>query len=186
MTTDFIKLCWAIFVLVWIVAARRLKPVQERQSWRSRSVLVVFLIAAFSVLGARIGSAWLNVRVLPDAPAVRLMGDAITFLGLAAAIWARCVLGGNWSVAVTFKQGHELIERGPYRWVRHPIYTGLLLMILGTAIVVGRVGGLAALLIGFLVVWLKLRLEEALLTRHFPEAYAGYRARTKALIPFVF
>jgi protein-S-isoprenylcysteine O-methyltransferase Ste14 len=85
---------------------------------------------------------------------------------------------------VTFKEGHELIETGPYRVVRHPIYSGLLLMVLGTAILAGRLGGLVAFPIYLLSIWIKLRWEEALMTKHFPE-YLEYKARTKALVPFL-
>ncbi|MGA3145773.1 MAG: isoprenylcysteine carboxylmethyltransferase family protein, partial [Verrucomicrobiota bacterium] len=98
----------------------------------------------------------------------------------------RSGLGGNWSGSVTFKENHELIVRGPYRFVRHPIYTGILLMILGTAIISGRAVAFLALIIGFLIYWQRLRQEEALLTKHFPETYPGYKSRTKALIPFLF
>src|SRR6185436_17634885 len=101
------------------------------------------------------------------------------------AIWARTVLGGNWSSSVTFKENHELIERGPYRLVRHPIYTGILTMTLGTAIVAGRVAAWLGLVFFFVLLWLKSRKEEELLTKHFPEAYPAYKARTKALIPFL-
>jgi protein-S-isoprenylcysteine O-methyltransferase Ste14 len=95
------------------------------------------------------------------------------------------VLGTNWSGTITFKEDHELIQRGPYAYVRHPIYSGLLLMGLGTAVESGRLasfGLLAAVAAGFAV---KAHLEERLMTRHFPEAYPPYRRRVRALIPGV-
>jgi protein-S-isoprenylcysteine O-methyltransferase Ste14 len=95
------------------------------------------------------------------------------------------VLGGNWSGRVTFKENHELIQRGPYRFVRHPIYSGLLLMVLGTAVVLNRAGPFLGFVIYFAALGVKLRQEEALMTRHFPETYPPYKARTKALIPFI-
>ena len=107
-------------------------------------------------------------------------------MGLAGAVWSRKTLAGNWSSDVTFKAGHELIERGPYRWARHPIYTSLLLMLLGTAMVGGRVASFVGVGICFLALWIKLKQEERLLTRHFPAAYAAYQARVKALVPFLF
>ncbi len=93
---------------------------------------------------------------------------------------------GCWGVVIGFwmKEDHELIERGPYRVVRHPIYSGLLLLILGTAFLVGQMGGFVALVICFCGFWVKLRQEEALLTKHLP-GYSEYRRRTKALVPFV-
>jgi len=86
---------------------------------------------------------------------------------------------------VTLKQNHELIQSGPYRLVRHPIYSGLLVMILGTASLVGQVGGFVAFVVCFCGFWIKLRQEEALLTKHLP-GYSEYKAHTKALVPFLF
>jgi protein-S-isoprenylcysteine O-methyltransferase Ste14 len=134
----------------------------------------------------KLGWVRFDARFWPDTLALRITGDVTVLIGLIIALWARIILGGNWSASVTFKENHELIERGPYRFVRHPIYTGILLMILGTAIISGRAGPFLALIICFLVYWQKLRQEEALLTRHFPETYPGYKSRTKALIPFLF
>ncbi len=111
-------------------------------------------------------------------------GDVLVLIGLFIAISARIALGGNWSARVTLKENHELIERGPYRLVRHPIYSGLLLMILGTAIVVGQVGSFVVLAFCSFGLWVKLRREEALLTKHLP-GYSEYMRRTRALIPFV-
>jgi protein-S-isoprenylcysteine O-methyltransferase Ste14 len=86
----------------------------------------------------------------------------------------------------SLKEGHELIERGPYSYVRHPIYSGLLLMFLGTVVLYGRVGGLVVLVACFIGLWLKVLQEERLLLERFSRAYADYRAQVKALIPFVF
>ena len=105
--------------------------------------------------------------------------------GIAFAVWARQYLGRNWSGTVTVKQDHELIRTGPYRLVRHPIYTGLLLAILGTAVAFGEWRGLLAfaLLTGSLL--LKLRVEERFMSESFPEPYARYRAEVPALIPCI-
>ena len=87
---------------------------------------------------------------------------------------------------MVLKQGHELVDRGPYRFVRHPIYSAILLMGVGTAVAFGRLGcwiGILPLFWGF---WLKLRQEEALMTRQFPAEYPAYMKRVKALVPFVF
>jgi len=94
-------------------------------------------------------------------------------------------LGGNWSSEVALKQGHELVKTGPYRFVRHPIYTGLLLMCLGTAIVPGQLRswlGFLLLCAGF---WIKLKQEETLMLQHFPDEYPVYRRQVKVLIPFI-
>jgi len=100
-------------------------------------------------------------------------------------VWARVHLGGNWSGIVTLKEDHELVRRGPYRWVRHPIYSGLLLAIAGSAVVRGEWRGFLALAIAFAALWRKLKLEERWLGETFGEQYAAYRRRVSALIPFV-
>jgi protein-S-isoprenylcysteine O-methyltransferase Ste14 len=116
----------------------------------------------------------------------RHLPDATTIIGLLIALWARRELGPNWSSSVVFKEQHELIERGPYRFVRHPIYSGVLLMLLGTMVVWGRLVGVVALLVIIAGLSVKASLEERLLARHFPEAYARYRRRVRAaVIPFV-
>jgi protein-S-isoprenylcysteine O-methyltransferase Ste14 len=117
--------------------------------------------------------------------ALGIATDLIVLAGGAFTVWARVVLGRNWSAEVTFKEDHELIESGPYALARHPIYTGLIAMALGTAIAYGRAFGfvLLAALCGGL--WWKARQEERVMSRHFPEAYAEYRTRVRAIVPGV-
>jgi protein-S-isoprenylcysteine O-methyltransferase Ste14 len=105
--------------------------------------------------------------------------------GLAVAVWARVILGRNWSGVVTLKEGHELIEHGPYRFVRHPIYTGMLTMFFATALVQGHVAGFAGVVLLFASFWIKLGREEKLMLQQFPERYATYQDRAKRIIPFV-
>jgi protein-S-isoprenylcysteine O-methyltransferase len=105
--------------------------------------------------------------------------------GLFVTLWARRTLAGNWSSDVTFKQGHELVRTGPYRFVRHPIYTGLLIMSLGTAIENGRLHCWLSIILTGIGFWIKLTQEERLLLRHFPDQYPAYRQQVKALVPFV-
>ena len=125
------------------------------------------------------------MRFLPEADWIRALGCGLALAGAVLACWARKTLGDNWSVAVQLKAGHELVERGPYRWMRHPIYSGRLHAFLGTAVLIGEGRGLAALAIVFVSFWFKLRLEERWLGEQFGPAYAGYRARVKALVPGV-
>ena len=104
--------------------------------------------------------------------------------GLAFSVWARVHLGTNWSGEVTVKQGHELIRSGPYAWVRHPIYTGLILALLGTAVTTNRVAavlGMAIIVASFV---LKLRAEEVFMRETFPGEYERYAAAVPALVPF--
>jgi len=105
--------------------------------------------------------------------------------GVGFAIWARRTLGRNWSGGPQIKDGHELVTAGPYRLVRHPIYTGILLAILGTLIGSARVRELVILAVAVPGVCIKFSIEEKLMLRQFPQAYPEYKRRTKALIPFV-
>jgi len=107
----------------------------------------------------------------------------VAALGLALTVWARMHLGANWSGTVTVKQDHELVRSGPYAWVRHPIYTGLLLMLAGTALALGEWRGVLALLIAFAALWRKLKLEERWMRETFGTAYDDYRRSVKALLP---
>jgi protein-S-isoprenylcysteine O-methyltransferase Ste14 len=189
-TVQFVKLCWLILVLYWIVSSFSVKAVKERlgpRGWLVALRLPIICILIYVVISSsRHGWDVLGARCLPDTLAVRILGDVAVLTGLVFAIWARTVLGGNWSSSVTFKENHELIQRGPYRFVRHPIYTGILVMTLGTAVVSGRIAAFVALILFFVIYWLKSLKEEEMLTKHFPEAYPAYQARTKALIPFLF
>ena len=182
---DFTVICWLIFVLVWIISAFWVKPSKERQSRKSRLAALVFLAIIFLLLSGSVGIHKLNAPIFRVMAASRFTGDAFTLVGLFIAIWARLCLGRNWSGTVSFKQDHELIEHGPYRFVRHPIYTGMLLMVLGTAVSSGRLSALLALVFFSFGIWKKLRREETLLTKYFPDAYPRYMSHTKALIPFV-
>ena len=104
--------------------------------------------------------------------------------GLALAIWARLIIGRNWGMPTTQRAEPELVTAGPYAVVRHPIYSGILLALVGTALVISLIGLAIALIVGSYFVWAA-RIEERNLTATFPSAYPAYMARTKMLIPFV-
>jgi protein-S-isoprenylcysteine O-methyltransferase len=127
----------------------------------------------------------MNLVLMPRSDWVRVTGAVVCVLGLYVTIWARWTLAGNWSSDVTFKQGHELVKTGPYRFVRHPIYTGLQVMCLGSAIEIGRLRCFLAILVVGIGFWIKLKQEERLMLRHFPDEYPAYRKQVKALVPFV-
>ena len=177
-----IDLCWAAFVVVWAVSALFVKRTVERSLGWARLAALGVVVAVYVVARPIAG---LRRELWPLTPVVGLVAALLTLLGLAIALWARAALGGNWSGTIAFKQDHELIRRGPYAWVRHPIYTGLLLMTLGTAVESTRLAGFLFLGVLFVVLVLKARAEEQLMLHHFPDAYADYRRQVKALIPGV-
>ncbi|MGE5215106.1 MAG: methyltransferase family protein, partial [Nitrospirota bacterium] len=177
---DIINACWLVFVAVWVIAAISTKPTVYRESQAQRLRYWIFLVIAFFLLlyGRRLPYP-LNLRLLPQVTPIAWAAATLCLIGVAFAIWARVTLGRNWSGVVTLKEGHELVERGPYRFVRHPIYTGIVTMFFATALALGHLGGFAATLLMFASFWIKIRGEEQLMLQQFPEQYAAYRRRAK-------
>jgi protein-S-isoprenylcysteine O-methyltransferase len=124
------------------------------------------------------------VNFAPVNRALSVVGLAVCAAGMAVLVWARQTLGRNWSQTVSAKEGHELVTSGPYRFVRHPMYTGGFVACLASAVVAGGPFVFAALTLGPLFLW-RVRAEDRLMTEQFPAEYPAYMARTKALIPFV-
>ena len=175
---------WIAFAIYWTISARGLKRTAERESLRIRvlHVLVTFT-AFFLLLSRKLQLGPLSHHIVPADRFIREVGVLITWIGVAIAIWARRHIGSNWSGLVTLKQDHHLVCTGPYRWVRHPIYTGLLLAVLGTALVLGEWRGIVALVLLIAAHTLKARREETLMVRHFGSAYEDYRRKTRFLVP---
>ncbi len=122
----------------------------------------------------------------PFTPAAGIVGDALALAGLVLSVWARITLGTNWSANVVVKEDHAIIDRGPYRSVRHPIYSGVLLMILGTAVLWGTLAGFLLLVVALAGFAVKARSEERLLTEYLGDSYSDYKRRVRwAVIPRV-
>ena len=191
MFLNLIFICWYIFSLFWFIKMFSNKRTIKRESFGDKFAYKSLLVIAFWLLYHdiyydvhRIQTA--ELVILPHLFFIQAISLMLTVLGLVLAIWARVTLGKNWSVTVTFKENHELIVQGPYAFVRHPIYTGILFMFLGTALAVGTVGGLLSVPILFVSYWIKYRKEEAFMIEHFGEQYREYMRRVRAIIPFVF
>jgi len=177
---------WIAWSAYWVVAARGAKPVRARESIASRASHIAPLAVAFLLLALpRLPLAGLDTRLLRPPLAWFWAGSAATVAGLLYAAWARVHLGGNWSGTVTIKEGHALVTSGPYAYTRHPIYTGLLLAFIGSALARGELRGLLSVAIAAAAFQAKLRIEERWLGQEFGEAYAVYRGRVPALIPRV-
>ncbi len=184
---SFFPVLWIAFLIYWQLKAvrakttRRVEPVASRIL---RALTFLIAIALFSI--TRIPLRWLYLQPWPAGLWPFWLGAAVMVAGLLFAVWAREHLGSNWSSSVTIKQGHELILTGPYAVVRHPIYTGILAGLLGTAIALSQVRGFIAFVLIFLVLWLKLRMEEQWMRSQFGQTYALYAHRTAALVPYLF
>jgi protein-S-isoprenylcysteine O-methyltransferase Ste14 len=182
----WIESVWLLVGVCWLVAALRSKPVARREKLLTRVGHLAIMTAACILLfsgWARVGA--LGDRFLSESDRVGWAGLGLTVVGCAFAVWARLWLGANWSATVTRKQDHELVRSGPYAVVRHPIYAGFLLAILGTALALGEVRGLVALALAFVGWFTKARTEERFLVEEFGAAYLRYRREVKQLIPFV-
>jgi len=177
---------WIVWLLYWLASANNTKKSIYRETSLSRSlqnIIVTFgtlliLMPAFSIAAY---TPDLRVIGLPQ-----LAGLAINIIGLLISVWARVHLGRNWSAAVTLKDGHELIRSGPYGWVRHPIYSGCLLALLGCALINAEPRGLIGVVIIFLALAYKVRLEEKGLSRHFGSTHVSYCRDVRALIPGIY
>jgi protein-S-isoprenylcysteine O-methyltransferase Ste14 len=196
-TDIVIILCWVIFFAVILVGAFKTKPTVEREPFSNKLFYALPIVLAIFLLFKGLSSQTapgtglkqplypLYVQVLPATTSIMIIGVVLTIFGLFIALWARVILGTNWSGSVTFKEEHELIEKGPYAYVRHPLYTGLLMMFLGTAVESGTLGGLIGFPFFFIGCWIKLKQEESLMTKHFGEEYTRYTTKVKALIPYL-
>lgn len=182
----FFPVVWAVFLIYWQIAGARAKATTRLEPAVSRILrTIAFLIAIGLFFIPEPLAPWLFVRLLPNPLACFWIGAAITIAGLLFAIWARIILGSNWSRSVTIKQDHQLITAGPYARVRHPIYTGILTGFLGSAVATGQLRGLVAFALVFLALWYKLRLEESWMRSQFGDVYVNYSRRTAALVPWL-
>lgn len=125
-------------------------------------------------------------QVIPRTDVTASIGLALLAAGIAFGYWARAILGRNWSGLVTLKEDHQLIRRGPYNLVRHPIYTGILTALLGTTLALGQLRHVIGWAIVAVGLWLKSRVEERWLLREFGSAYETYRKEVPALVPLRF
>jgi protein-S-isoprenylcysteine O-methyltransferase Ste14 len=183
---SFFTVVWIAFFVYWQIKAFNTKTTQRIEPLASRALRVfIFVIAVVLLSITRIPLPWLYLQLWPSGIGPFWLGAAITTAGLLFAVWARLYLGTNWSRSVTIKQDHELITTGPYARVRHPIYTGILTGLLGTAIALSQVRGFIALALFFLAFWIKLRMEEQWMRSQFGETYAAYVHQTAALVPYL-
>jgi protein-S-isoprenylcysteine O-methyltransferase Ste14 len=177
---------WIAWVVYWLVAARAVKMTRWREPLSSQLVHRVPLVFTVLLLvGGRQLPSLLRERFLPETSAGPVLGLVMLVAGLSFAVWARRHLGPNWSGTVTLKVDHALVRTGPYSYVRHPIYSGLLLSLLGTAVVIGEWRGLLAFALAFAGHAYKSKVEEGRMREIFPE-YDQYCRETPALVPGVF
>jgi len=181
-----IPVIWLVWLSFWIFSSRDVGTTSEREPPMSRRIHLSLVGAAIALIALPVfRRGLLGWHWLPATAFVFFIGAAILVAGCIFAIWARRYLGTNWSGTISVKEEHELVRNGPYAFARHPIYTGFIMGIAGTAIALGELRGILAFLL-FLVAYLrKIRIEEKWLIAHFGQSYEDYRKDVRALIPFI-
>ncbi len=172
---------WGAWLAHWILSSQGRKPHVRRESALSRALQTLpVTLGGLLVLVPDFGLPSLDDHVSARAP---VAGLCLLVAGLLFTIWARQCLGDNWSADVAIREGHELVCSGPYRLVRHPIYTGGAIAVAGCVVVGAQWRGLVGfVLILATLIW-KSRLEERWLSELFGDSYAAYRSKVPALVP---
>jgi len=175
---------WLVWVIFWMAMAFLSKSTKRRETRAQRlEHAIPALLGFLLIFRAGSGGGWLTRPVMPDNETLMAIGVALTMLGLLFTVWARFALGSNWSGTVTIKAGHQLIRRGPYRFIRHPIYTGMLVALLATVITQRLVTGLLGFAIVFIALWRKAKREESFLSQEFGPAFDEHRRHTGMFLP---
>jgi protein-S-isoprenylcysteine O-methyltransferase Ste14 len=175
--------CWFAFAATWLAAENRAEgraPAERKRSWFGPAMTPGAIIVAVITLAVP-KADWHLVTFY--APAVRVLGLVILLAATAFTIWSRLVLGLMWSGAPAVKEGHELRTGGPYGITRHPIYTGILGMLAGSLLVTGGGRWIPGFLVFFVLLEIKLHIEERLMLAEFPDEYPRYRQRVPQLVP---
>jgi protein-S-isoprenylcysteine O-methyltransferase Ste14 len=178
-----IVVCWLAFAAVWLITANynaTRAPAQVRRAGFG-AVVGPVLVVAFLVRVVVPRADWQSVTF--HAPWARFLGLAILLAGTALTLWARFVLGLMWSAMPAVKEGHQLRTSGPYAITRHPIYTGLLAMLLGSLLVAGAGPWIVPFPVALVLIEIKIRAEERLMTAQFPQEYPRYRQPLPQLVP---
>ncbi|HVZ27105.1 MAG TPA: isoprenylcysteine carboxylmethyltransferase family protein [Rhizomicrobium sp.] len=185
-----ILLCWLAYLAYWTITARSAKrDVGKRRWWQQWAVtrigFVLLVILALQSPALRRWIRGINPHAVNASPAYGIAGVLFCATGVGLAIWARTILGRNWGMPMSQKEDPELVTQGPYSVIRHPIYAGVLLAFLGSALATSLAWLLPLIFCCFYFL-LSARQEEKLMLAQFPQSYPAYRARTKMLIPYLF
>jgi protein-S-isoprenylcysteine O-methyltransferase Ste14 len=178
---------WGAWTAYWWLASRKTNQTRNAEPPAARTIHLMLTLCAFGLmLAPGLRNSPLGGRWLPDTDFVFALGAVTVAAGLGFAAWARVHLGQYWSGTITLKAGHRLIRTGPYALARHPIYTGFVSAIAGSAVALGEWRGLMAIALVVVAYLRKIQMEERWLIAEFGEEYARYQREVKALMPFIF
>ena len=181
-----LRASWIVTGLIWVFASVFSKPTVKTGSPKARLLYLVLAAAGGFCIGDKVLHwGWLDERFLPHSATILLVGALLTAVGCLFAIWARAVLGSNWSGGPAVKEEHILVQKGPYALTRHPIYTGFLTAVIGTSVAVARYRAILGVLLVLLSILIKIAQEEKLMAESFPKDYPQYRNRVRALVPWI-
>jgi protein-S-isoprenylcysteine O-methyltransferase Ste14 len=182
--THFAEEAWTIWAVWWLAMAFFSKSTKRRESVAQRIEHLVPAMLGFTlVFREGLGGSWLALPIWPANPRLLIFCVIVTILGLLFAVWARLILGSNWSGTVTIKTNHQLIRRGPYRWIRHPIYTGMLAALLASAVIQGLLSGMIGFAFVLLALYRKARREESFLSQEFGDGFMEHQQHTGMFLP---
>lgn len=185
--SDLVALLWLIFLIYWWLSATRSKKYARRADrWRGagfRLLIIIIVLLFLQIPGVRLFFA--HHALISKNPAFDALGFLLVFAGMGLAVWARIHLGKNWGMPMSLKVDPELVTSGPYQYIRHPIYSGILLAILGSAFADNAFWLIVFIALGIYFI-AGAQVEEKIMTAQFPGQYPEYKKRTKRLIPFVF
>ena len=179
---------WIGFWLYWLTSALRAKrSVRDQSYWISQAAwrLVIIFLVVLILKVPELRRFFLEGQLFPANLAIESAGVLLCAVGMAFAVWARVHIGKNWGMPMSIREEPELVTSGPYQLVRHPIYTGIMAALLGTALVVSKIW-LLIIVVSFPYFIYSAIKEEKLMTRQFPEQYPEYKKRSKMLVPFLF
>jgi protein-S-isoprenylcysteine O-methyltransferase Ste14 len=184
--TRITYVAWFVFLLAWLPGYFQQKKTERVPVPATQIATTALIGVAFFLLLSRRPPGYLDIALTSTPVWLGVVGDGLYVASVVFAMWGRVALGSNWSGAVAaVREGHELVQSGPYRFVRHPIYTGLLFAMLGTAFTIGTAASYIAVLLALAAFLVRIRIEEALMVSQFPETYPAYKQQTAALIPFL-
>lgn len=185
-----ISCIWSLFWGYWILAAIKTRSNVKKEASGQRSMQralhVIFVVISYIITFFQFKDTFLENSIMPNYEYVEYIGLAILVFSLLFAIWARIELGRNWSGAIQKVEGQRLVRSGPYKYIRNPIYTGVVFGFLGTFITFGNLASLIGFCMILIIYIIKITREQKFLIMEFGEEYKKYIKESWALIPYIF